>query len=95
MDRIHLTLQGVFTGCISFGLLTVGCKYLPAPEVSLFMLVETILGQVWVFLGGFEKPPLMTIVGGSLLVMTIAINRYRTVLYFALLYWCTIALCMG
>jgi len=66
-----LLLIGVFITPVAFGLITLGPRYIPAPEVNLIMLLETILGPVWVwwFLG--EVPPDATWVGGVLVVVTL------------------------
>lgn len=49
-------------------------RHLPAAEVSLFLLIETILGPVWVWLVVDETLPAGTLVGGSLIVASIAVN---------------------
>ena len=66
-----LVLQGVFLLPIAFGLLTIGPGLIPAPQVSMIMLIETILGPVWVALGGFEAPPANTIYGGLILIVSL------------------------
>ena len=58
-----------------FGLLVIGPSYLPANEVSLFFLIETILGPVLVYLGGYEAPPKFTLYGGICLIFALAMNR--------------------
>jgi drug/metabolite transporter (DMT)-like permease len=67
--------MGVFTISVSFGMLTYGPAYVTGPEVALCMLLETVLGPVWVFLEGFEKPPALTVVGGVILVSALAVNK--------------------
>lgn len=69
---LYLYLQGFLLIPISFGLLTIAPSYIPASEVSLCMLIETILGPVWVYLGGFEAPPQLTVYGGIVLVTALA-----------------------
>lgn len=59
---------------ISFGLLTLGPRYLPAPEVGLIMLLETVLGPVWVWWGVGEVPGLNTLWGGLLVIGTLVIH---------------------
>ena len=34
-------------------------------------LLETVLGPFWVWLAGFESPPLLTVVGGIVLLLTL------------------------
>ena len=51
-------------------------RYIPAEEVNLFFLLETILGPIWVWLVIKEEPSLETIIGGSIIIITIAIHSY-------------------
>jgi drug/metabolite transporter (DMT)-like permease len=46
-------------------------KYLPSPEVSLFLLIETILAPIWVWLFIGEIIPESTFLGGGIILMTI------------------------
>ena len=73
-DCLYLVLQGCILLTVSFALLTVGGSMISAPEVSMLLLLETLLGPVWVFLGGFEAPPPNTIYGGVLLILTIVLH---------------------
>ncbi len=57
-------------------LLSVGTRHLPAPEVSLFLLVETVLGPVWVWAGVGERPPVVTFLGGAIIVLTLGGNAW-------------------
>lgn len=71
---LYLVLQGCFLLSISFALMTAGASLISAPEMSMFMLLETLLGPVWVFLGGYEAPPALTVWGGILLVVSLAVH---------------------
>jgi len=59
------------------GLLMLGPRYLPAPEVSMFTLLEVILGPllVWAVIG--ENPGQMTLIGGAIIVITVALHALR------------------
>lgn len=63
-----MILLGLVLLPISFGLLTLGPRYLPAPEVSLLMLLETVLAPVlvWQLLG--ERPSNAALFGGVLVI---------------------------
>ena len=50
-----------YTG--GFVLITLGARYLPAAEVALLSLAETVLAPIWVWLGVGEVPTLLTLVG--------------------------------
>jgi drug/metabolite transporter (DMT)-like permease len=59
------------------GLLMLGPRYLPAPEVSMITLLEVILGPllVWAVIG--ENPGQMTLIGGAIIVITVALHALR------------------
>jgi drug/metabolite transporter (DMT)-like permease len=61
------------------GLLMLGPRYLPAPEVSMITLLEVILGPllVWAVIG--ENPGQMSLIGGSVIVVTVALHTLRRV----------------
>ncbi|TNF49572.1 MAG: EamA/RhaT family transporter, partial [Deltaproteobacteria bacterium] len=51
-----------------------GPRFLPAPEVSLILLTETILGPIWVWLALNEVPQATTLVAGALIISTLAVH---------------------
>ena len=59
---------------IPFVLITLAPRYITAPEVNLFFLLETILGPLWVWLVITEKPSTETMVGGFIIISTIALH---------------------
>jgi len=73
-DLVLLLLLGAVVLPISIGLITVGPRYLPAPEVALLMLLETVLGPLWVWLAMKEVPTVETFLGGTLVITTLAIH---------------------
>ncbi|KAB7619645.1 DMT family transporter [Alkalilimnicola sp. S0819] len=66
-----LALMGLLQMPLAMVLLAVGPRYLPAPEVSLLMLLETLLGPLWVWWALGEQPPGNTVLGGLLIVGTL------------------------
>jgi drug/metabolite transporter (DMT)-like permease len=68
----YILLMGLVVVPISFALITVGPRYLPAAEVGLLMLMETVLGPLWVWLVIGEYPGDLALLGGGLVVMTLA-----------------------
>ena len=68
----YVAAMGIFTLPISFAFITLGPRYLPAAEVGLLMLLETVLGPLWVWLVLHEEPPLLTVVGGAVVLATLA-----------------------
>jgi len=73
-----LILQGAFVLPVSFIALTIGPRYISATETNLFMLLETVMGPLWVALAGFEKPPKLTIFACALLVTALLFNSSMT-----------------
>lgn len=69
-----LIINGVFVLSFSFLLLTIGPLYIISAEVSLFFLIETILGPVWVYAAGYEAPPPFTVYGGICIILAVACN---------------------
>ncbi|MCW8916850.1 MAG: DMT family transporter [Magnetovibrio sp.] len=73
-DWLFMIILGGLVIPISFGLTTTAPKYLPAPEVSLIFLLETILGPFWVWLVIDEAPPELTLIGGGILIATLIVH---------------------
>ncbi|MFQ5468396.1 MAG: DMT family transporter [Kiloniellaceae bacterium] len=68
-DQIWLLLiLGLVVLPVSFGLLTLGPRYLPAPEIGLILLLETVLGPLWVWLVIGEEPGQRALVGGAIVI---------------------------
>ena len=75
-DIIYLPLMCVVCVAIPFVLVTIAPRFIPAEEVNLFFLLETILGPIWVWLVIKEQPSLETIIGGSIILVTIGIHSF-------------------
>jgi drug/metabolite transporter (DMT)-like permease len=71
MDWFLLFANGVLVLGLSNMLLNIGPTLISAPEVSLIFLLETLLGPVWVYLGGYEAPPSTSVYGGAVLIVTL------------------------
>ena len=59
---------------LPFVLVTIAPRFITAAEVNLFFLLETILGPLWVWLVIKEQPSIETIIGGAIIIFTIAIH---------------------
>jgi drug/metabolite transporter (DMT)-like permease len=64
----------------ALGLLMLGPRYLPAAEVSMLTLLEVILGPLLVWLVIGENPGQMTLIGGAVIVVTVALHTLRRLL---------------
>jgi len=69
-----LLLAGVLVSPISRVLMGIGTKNLPASEVSLLMIIETIMAPIWVWLVLKEVPSDSTFIGGSIILLTLFFN---------------------
>ena len=73
-DTVIIPVMCVLCVAIPFVLITLAPRYITAAEVNLFFLLETIFGPLWVWFVIKEQPSFETIVGGSVIVATIAIH---------------------
>jgi len=73
-DLTIVPLMCVMCVAIPFVLVTLAPRYITAAEVNLFFLLETILGPIWVWLVVKEQPSTETIIGGIVIIVTIAIH---------------------
>ena len=56
------------------GLISTGPRYIPAAEVGLLLLLETLLGPLWVWLGTGEAPTGAVLAAGAVIVAALAMN---------------------
>jgi len=75
-DLIFVPLMCVMCVAIPFVLVTIAPRFIPAEEVNLFFLLETIIGPFWVWLIINEQPSIETIQGGIIILLTIAIHSF-------------------
>ena len=75
-DLIIVPLMCILCVAIPFVLVTIAPRFIPAAEVNLFFLLETIIGPIWVWLIIKEQPSFETILGGAVIVATIAFHSF-------------------
>ena len=75
-DFIIVPLMCILCVAIPFVLVTIAPRFIPAAEVNLFFLLETIIGPIWVWLIIKEQPTLETLYGGTVIVATLAIHSF-------------------
>ena len=56
---------------IALSFITLAPRYIPAYEVEIFFVLETILGPLWVWLVIHEQPTTKTLIGGICIVLII------------------------
>jgi drug/metabolite transporter (DMT)-like permease len=75
-DLIFIPLMCVMCVAIPFVLVTIAPRFIPAEEVNLFFLLETIIGPIWVWLIIKEQPSIEALQGGLVIIITIAIHSF-------------------
>ena len=75
-DIIYIPLMCILCVAIPFVLVTIAPRFIPAEEVNLFFLLETIIGPIWVWMIIKEQPSIETILGGVVIILTIAIHSF-------------------
>ena len=75
-DLFIVPLMCVMCVAIPFVLVTIAPRFIPAEEVNLFFLLETIIGPFWVWMVIKEQPSIETIQGGTIIILTIAIHSF-------------------
>ena len=56
--------------------MTIAPRFIPAAEVNLFFLLETVIGPIWVWVIINEQPSVETLQGGAIIIATIAIHSF-------------------
>ena len=75
-DQIYIPLMCVVCVALPFVLVTIAPRYIPAEEVNLFFLLETIIGPIWVWLVIKEQPSFETIIGGAVIIITLGVHSF-------------------
>ena len=77
-DWTLLVLLGLLVMPVAFGLIATGPRFIPAAEVALLLLLQTVLGAYWVWIAVGEVPGTATIVGGLVLIVVLALHSVAT-----------------
>ena len=75
-DLFIIPLMCILCVAIPFVLVTIAPRFIPAAEVNLFFLLETIIGPIWVWFIIKEQPTIETLQGGVIIIITIAIHSF-------------------
>jgi len=76
-----LAMNGLLVIPLASGLIALGPRYLPAPEVAMFFLLDVVLTPVWIWLIFDEIPTTQALIGGAIVFATLFIHgvwRYLT-----------------
>lgn len=70
---VIMAAMGLFTAPFGRVLSQVATRYITAPEVGMVLMIETVLAPIWAY-GFFDEiPPTTSIIGGLIILITIAI----------------------
>jgi len=75
-DIIIVPLMCVMCVALPFVLVTIAPRFITAPEVNLFFLLEVIIGPIWVWLFIKEQPSIETIFSGVVIILTIGTHSF-------------------
>ncbi len=75
-DLYIVPLMCIMCVAIPFVMVTIAPRFIPAEEVNLFFLLETIIGPFWVWMVIKEQPSIETIQGGLVIILTIGIHSF-------------------
>lgn len=74
---LPLLIMVLVVSPVSFVLFVLSLRYISAAETSLIVLLESILGTLWVWLFLSEQPSFETTLAGSLVIMTLMVYTWR------------------
>ena len=70
-------IAGFFQVGLGFIFITIGAKTTPSALVGIIMLTEAILGPLWAWLFINENPPLVVLVGGSIVLSAVVLQFFN------------------
>ena len=70
-------IAGFFQVGLGFIFITIGAKTTPSALVGIIMLTEAILGPLWAWLFINETPPLVVLVGGSIVLSAVLLQFFN------------------
>lgn len=68
---VYLAIIGIILIPFAFILLTIAPRFANSAEIQLVYLLESVLGPLWVWLVISETPALNTVIGGSMLLLSV------------------------
>lgn len=78
-NLLIIMVMGLVVSSFARVLMGTGAKYINAAEMSLLMLIETIMAPIWVWIFLNEIPTIYTFVGGSIIILTLIVNSIYTI----------------
>ena len=75
-QAVLTVLEGAVLMPVALGLIALAPRCLPAPQVGLFLLLEAVLGPLWVWLFIGETPTANAVLGGVIVVSAIGVHTF-------------------
>lgn len=75
-DMIFLSIMGCILLPLGMTFMYLGPRYISSAEVGLMMLLETVLGPLWVWVVMGESPSGRTLTGGAIIISALILNLY-------------------
>ena len=75
-DQLFFIIVMGFLLVIPLACITIAPRYIPAYEVEIFFILETILGPIWVWFVINEQPSSKTIIGGIVIILIIITHTF-------------------
>ncbi|MBN36421.1 MAG: EamA family transporter [Rhodospirillaceae bacterium] len=75
-DFMLCALQGIFISAVCNGLFTLCARHIPAGELTVLSMLESVLSPLWVFLILVEIPSTLTIIGGAIVLGAVSLQAF-------------------
>jgi drug/metabolite transporter (DMT)-like permease len=72
-DLLLCFLWGAVVQCTALSMTVFAAQHLPAAELCLLALIESVLAPVWVWIFLSEVPGLFAVLGGAIVVLSVAL----------------------
>lgn len=73
---LFTTLTGLINGSMAIFFYPIGLKYIPALTASFISIIEPLTNPLWVFIFAGEKPSILSIIGGAIILIFITIRTF-------------------
>lgn len=74
-----MALEGGLLVPLALGLIAMAPRYISAPQVGLFLLLETVLGPLWIWAVLKEEPTQFALIGGGIVVLTLSVHSVLSI----------------
>ena len=84
-EKILISFYDIYLGFLAgtlqvgfgFILITIGARKTPAALVGIIMLTEAVLGPLWAWLFVNENPPLVVLIGGTIVIIAVSLQFFE------------------